>query len=114
MQLRRAANSLKETKQSRETGRGSERERERERGREREREREKERKKDRKTERKTERERERRREEGEEGESRTPTAVALSRCCRTVEHQQQWLCHAGAAVIAKIRVHSVVCSLYFV
>ena len=86
-----------------------ERERERERG-----EREKERKKDRKTERKTERERERRREEGEEGESRTPTAVALSRCCRTVEHQQQWLCHAGAAVIAKIRVHSVVCSLYFV
>ena len=114
MQLRRAANSLKETKQSRETGRGSERERERERGRERERERErkKERQKDRKKDR--ERERERRREEGEEGESRTPTAVALSRCCRTVEHQQQWLCHAGAAVIAKIRVHSVVCSLYFV
>ena len=110
MQLRRAANSLKETKQSRETGRGSERERER--GREGERERERERKKERQKDR--QRERERRREEGEEGESRTPTAVALSRCCRTVEHQQQWLCHAGAAVIAKIRVHSVVCSLYFV
>ena len=112
MQLRRAANSLKETKQSRETGRGSERERERGREGERERERKTERKTERQKER--QRERERRREEGEEGESRTPTAVALSRCCRTVEHQQQWLCHAGAAVIAKIRVHSVVCSLYFV